>query len=403
MEKTSLSLESAVELLLQTIPAPRRREELPLLSAAGRPVCEDLFARHSQPPFDRSPLDGYALRHEDTASASEERPAVLRVVRCIYAGDPPGEAIGPEEAVRLMTGAPLPPGATCVVRQEDTDQGEEQVAVYTPLKKHENYVFRGEDVREGQLLISKGALLDAGAVGVLAGQGYPAVPVFARPTAGILSTGSELVAAGEPLKPGKIYDSNRYTLAVRAKALGAEVVMGASTADDPRELARGVADLLGQSDLVITTGGVSVGKHDYMPKVGRLLGARELFHGVACKPGSPALALEKDGKLVLCLSGNPFAAAATFDLLAGPVLRKLAGWADPLPKRVRAALRGGFPKKNTGRRFLRAYIAGGEVFAGPEGHASGTISSFAGCNCLIDIPAGTSPLQDGDAVEVVLL
>jgi molybdopterin molybdotransferase len=200
-----------------------------------------------------------------------------------------------------------------------------------------------------------------------------------------------------------IYDSNSWTLAARILELGGETHAAPRAADDPEEIAASLGKLLESQDLVLTAGGVSVGERDCMPQAGERLGAATLFHGLGYRPGGLTLALLKDGKLILCLSGNPFAAFMSFELLAGPVFRKLAGLKAHRSARLRAVLRGNFSKPSPNRRFLRARLAGGEVFVEKEGHAAGSLSSLTRCNGLVDIPAGSPPLPDGSAVEVIPL
>jgi len=401
--KHVLSVEEAIAMLLDTVKAPDRHVTLPLLDGLGRVLAEDIAAVTDQPPFDRSPLDGYAVSHNDIASASEKTPVALRVAQTIYAGDFPAAPLFTGEAARIMTGAPLPDGATCVIRQEDTARSGETVHIHTPLCKHENYCFRGEDVARGQPLLCKGERLNSASMGILAGQGRNFVRVYPQPTVYILPTGNELLAAGMPPQPGKIFDSNYYTLSARAMELGAQVAPSINLDDDPDILAAALTDYRPDCQLIVTTGGVSVGEHDYMPQVGETIGANVLFHGIAAKPGGPALAMEKDSVLILSLSGNPFAAFATFELLAVPALRKISGETAIMPRYAKGRMAEHFSKPSKGRRFLRACIEDGNVFFPGKGHASGILSSLAGCNCLIDIPAGTSPLERGMEVKVILM
>jgi molybdopterin molybdotransferase len=302
-----------------------------------------------------------------------------------------------------MTGAPIPAGATCVIRYEDTDNGKDYVRVPLSLGEHKNYRFRGEDLQQGQRILSKGEPITAAHIGVLASQGFVEAPVFARPKVGILSTGSELISGDQPLKPGKIYDSNHFALGAKVLALGAEPVFGPPAADDPQTIAQRVEELLKTCDFMVTTGGVSVGDRDYMPLVGEILRANQLFRGVQMKPGGWVTALCKASALVLCLSGNPGAAAISFDLLAAPVIRRLAGAAQAFPQRISCLLKEPFPKTSDNRRFLYARQERGEITGIQPGYVSGSLSTMVGCNCILDIPAGTPPLSVGDRVEVVLL
>jgi len=400
-------VEEAVRALQEAFPFCPETERVPLLETDGRICGEDIHACLDQPPFARSPLDGYAVRHEDLAGASREHPAALNLLGTVYAGDSPQMTVRPGEAVRIMTGAPIPEGADCVVRQEDTEQADMekesgQVRIFVQLKKYQNYCFRGEDIHAGQPMVHKGEKLAPGFVGLLASQGIAEVPVFKKPGLAVISTGSELVSPGQRLEPGKIYDSNRMMLAAYGAQKGARITLSAHVPDDPEQIAKVLSKALAVSDLVVTTGGVSVGRHDYMEKAGQTAGARVLFHGVKVKPGSPVLVLEKDGKLVICLSGNPFASFATFVLLVLPVLSRLQGSSRlAVPERTGGFLKDSFSKASPGRRFVRAMVKDGQVYL-PEGHASGMIASLAHCNCMIDVPAGNQGLKAGEWVDVVL-
>lgn len=396
-----ITLEEAQQRLLDVWTASAGTVSLPIPEAEGRVVAADILARIDSPPFDRSPLDGYALRHADTVGATAEAPAHLAITQRIYAGSAPSGPLAPGECARVMTGAMLPENASCVIRQEDVQEDGSNALIPFPLKEHENYVFAGEDMPKGERILEGGAVLDAAALGVLASQGFTEVTVFARPSVAVISGGDELVPAGTPLPPGKIYDSNAILLSARARALGAKVTV-AHCEDDPDSLVEMIERLMETHTLVLTTGGVSVGEKDYMAAVARRIAGSLIFRGVGVKPGAPALAAEKDSKLLICLSGNPFAAVSTFELLAAPVICKLAGRKNPLPLRSRAVTQDAFKKESIGRRFIRARLTGCEV-AIPESHASGVLGSLIGCNCLIDIPAGSPAIQKGAEVDVVLL
>ena len=402
MPTDRLSVEEASALLCRHA-SPVRREVLPLSRALGRVAAREPAAVMDQPPFDRSPLDGYALHHEALAHVCAENPACLPVCRRIFAGDPPGEPIPVGCAARIMTGAPIPPGTDCVVRQEDTDQGEETVRIFVSLSAHDNICDRGEDLRSGVPLFPAGTVLTPAHLGVLAGQGMDTVEVFARPRVGVLSAGDELVLPGAPLTSGKIYNSNQFYLTARLEQLGMEPAVSPVHGDDPAALSAAVTALLADCDAVITTGGVSVGQKDYMPAVCQQLGAVRLFHGVAVKPGSPMLAMTVDGKPVVCLSGNPFAAAATLEAVARPMLLRLAGRRDWRLPRSSGVLTAPFRKASPGRRLVRAMISDGRVSLPAGGQVSGVLSSWMGCNCLVDIPAGSPALPAGSEVEVILL
>ncbi len=381
-------------------------ETVPLDDACGRIAARALCARMDQPPFDRSPLDGYALHSADTTGASRETPVTLPVVMKLYAGDAPAAALPEGCAARIMTGAPLPEGADCVLMQELTDSGEGTVQLYADLKPQQNVVFRGEDISAGAVIAAEGTQLSPAHLGVLAGQGYAELPVYRTLTVGVLATGSELLTPGQPWAPGKIYDANGIQNAARLRQLGF-AVQRQHCSDDPDEIVCQMQELLACCDAVITSGGVSVGQKDYLPTVLEQLQAELIFAGVAQKPGSPMLAAKMGSKLIFCLSGNPFAAAATLEQYAIPALLRAAGRCEEsciLPRTTRA-LTTGFSKSSKGNRYLRAKAAGGAVAIPSEGnaeaHSSGSLSAMIGCNCLVELPAGSGPVTPGEKVEVL--
>ena len=387
------------------LPRPET-ETVPLDEAGGRIAAGTLSARMDQPPFDRSPFDGYALHSADAAGASRETPVTLPVTMKLYAGDAPASPLPAGCAARIMTGAPLPEGADCVLMQELTDSGEETVQLYAAMKPQQNVVFRGGDIAAGAVIAEAGTVLSPAHLGVLAGQGYAEVPVYKTLTVGVLATGSELLAPGEAWTPGKIYDANGVQNAARLRQLGFAVER-THCSDDPEEIAARMKELLTRCDAVITSGGVSVGQKDYLPTVLEMLHAEPVFTGVAQKPGSPMIAAQVGEKLVFCLSGNPFAAAATLEQYAVPALLRAAGRReeDCIPVHTRGRLTTGFSKPSKGTRFLRARALGGLVEIPGEGnaeaHSSGSLSAMMGCNCLVELPAGSGPVAPGEEVEVL--
>lgn len=398
---SELTLEQAQGLLLERTRKIEETERIPLWEGIGRVTAEDIFAEHDQPPFPRSPLDGYALRSSDIKGVSKDSPAKLTVIDEVDAGHVSKMQVAEGTAVRIMTGAPIPEGADCVVGQEDTDYGEDIVEVYEETGHYENYCFAGEDYKAGAKIIGRDMRLGAVELGVLASLGLEDVCVLRKARAAVLTTGDELVLPGEELKPGKIYDSNLYTLVTRLTGLGAEVVRKGRTGDSPGEAAEWIKEAGKEADIILTTGGVSVGKKDIMHDVLRLLGCERIFWKIAIKPGMPTLCAQYEEKLLICLSGNPFGAAVNMELLVRPVLSKLMGRKDLELKRVRAVTESGFPKKSGVTRYVRAFYEDGRVRI-PEGsNASGILSTMCGCNCLIEIPAGTPELKKGEEVWIV--
>lgn len=405
MSRQFIEMEEARQIIINALQTSSQIEEVPIWDAVERVCGKTLCATQDQPPFDRSPLDGFAMRAEDTAGASKEHPVKLAVKRRVYAGDDFQFAIEQGEAVRIMTGAGIPWGADCVIRQEDAlfDGGEaaEQVTILKEMHAHDNICDRGEDIQKGAAIISQGEVVTSAHGAVLAGQGYFTIPCYRPISAGVLSTGSELVEMPEQYRPGKIYNSNGPMITMRLKQLGMQVTHECCK-DQVDEIQTKIVELLKSQDVVITTGGVSVGEKDYLPAILEQMGADILFQGVAMKPGSPMMAATYQGKVIAALSGNPFAAAATLELMVLPGLLKACGRADYCPDRETAILKNGFPKASKhGRRFIRAHYHNGYVTI-PDNHSSGSVTTMIGCNCLVDIPAGAQALAAGEHVQVIL-
>lgn len=402
-----ISLERACEVIRQKV-VPLGTERIPAARCLGRVLAEDVTAPMDQPPFPRSPLDGFAFAAASSQGASEESPVTLRVVGTVYAGDWREEPVEAGCAVHITTGAPIPAGCDCVVRQEDTESGPDWVKLTSALKPWENYCFQGEDYRTGDVLIPAGTALNAAAVGVLGSAGLyredVELTVRKVPRVALLCTGDELVEGeGSPLPKGKIYSSNAPLLAARLRELGMEVCAYTPCfGDDGAAVAEALRKLCREADAVITTGGVSVGDKDIFHEALPLLGAERHFWRVLLKPGTPLMFSTFEGTPILSLSGNPFAAAATFELLGRTLLAALAGNDRLLPVKVTALLGTPFPKGGKVRRFVRGSLRGGVVTL-PEGHSSGQLRSSVGTNCLVELESGRGPVAAGETVTVHIL
>lgn len=407
--RIGVALEEGLTLMRQAIrerrdcPAKEEMEELPLEQALGRIAGCDYLSPVHQPPFPRSPLDGYALRSQDTKGAGREHPVKLNVVQEILAGEYPKKKVEQGQAARIMTGAPIPEGADCVIRQEDTDYGEEVAAIYRELAPYENYCLAGEDFHAGDCLLSAGTRLTSIELGILASMGYARVRVRRKLRAAVFATGDELAEPGEPLAPGKIYNSNLYVLQGRLTELGAAVVKRGVLPDTEQGVADCLKAALDGVDVIFTTGGVSVGKKDILHGALDLLGAEKCFWRVQIKPGTPTIFAMAGKVPILALSGNPFGALTHMELLGRPLLAELSGEPSLEGLRVRAVLQNPFPKGGKMRRIVRGFYQEGRVYLPGGLHSSGVLSSLQGCNCLVDIPAGSQGLLAGDEVEAVLL
>ncbi len=400
---SGLILEQAQNLLLERVNMIKDAEEITLWDAARRVLAKDIYAEHDQPPFPRSPLDGYAVRSGDISMASKDHPVRLRVLEEVDAGHVGSKCVESGTAVRIMTGAPIPDGADCIVGQEDTDYGEETVEVYEPIGSYENYCYAGEDYKAGTKILGEGLLLGAVEIGILASLGLDRVTVYRSPKAAVITTGDEIILPGEELAGGKIYDSNLYTLVTRLRMWGMEVTAKERVGDDAAFAAERIREAAGNADLVITTGGVSVGKKDIMHEVVKLLGCETIFWKIAVKPGMPTLCAQYQGKLLICLSGNPYGAAVNLELLVRPILCKMSGRPDLKIRRVRAVTESTFSKMSRVTRYVRGYYENGSVRIPDGSNASGILSTMCGCNCLIEIPAGTQRLEAGDEAVIVRL
>ena len=397
----SISLEEALEIIGREVrPLPER--SVPLGEALGCTAAAELRSPMAQPPFPRSPYDGYALRAQDSAGACKERPVSLRVVGRSYAGVPANVAVQKGEAVRIMTGGVIPQGADCTMMQEHTDEGEELVQIYEELKPFANYCRAGEDFDVGEKLIAAGSSLNAPALAVAASAGCKELAVIPMPRAFIISTGDELVRAGQPLAPGKIYSSNSVMLCSRLAELGVPVAGEVIVSDELDAIAGSIAKAAESADVVITTGGVSVGVKDLVPAALEKLGAKMLFHGVGIKPGMPTALALYNGKPVLALSGNPFASAAAFELLGRPLLAGLAANVRLAPPLETAALAEPFDYHRSMRRFHRGFVADGVVYI-PKAQGNGQLKTMVGCNCLVELPAGEGALATGSTVKLYML
>lgn len=396
-----ISLEQALNILMDHV-THGKTERKTLEDCLGLVLSEDVYALLDMPPFSRSAQDGYALCSKDSIGATGENPVKLKVTGKIYAGDHLDVQVRPGEAVRIMTGAMVPAGADCVLRQEDTDEGEDVVQIYKEVEPGCSICFKGEEYKKGHTLLHAGTKIDAAALAVASGNGIMELPVYRRVKAAVVSSGSEVVEPGTPLTPGKIYNTNTVYMKARLHQLGAQVMMSRTVGDELEIMEEALKEAANQAELVITTGGVSVGQKDLTEEALLSIGAEILFHGIAIKPGMPTLAAEKDGVLFIGLSGNPFSAAIPFEMFVREILSLKMGDPDLKLRRETLTAVTGFSKDSRKRRFLRGKAEGKEVWL-PDQQANGQMRSMVGCNCLIEIPAGSGPVKAGDKVEVLWL
>jgi molybdopterin molybdotransferase len=380
-------------------------EEADLYQAYGRTLAKDEYATCDLPPFDRSPLDGYAVLAADTIGATMENPVYLRVVETIAAGDVPQTKVLPGTACRIMTGGMMPPGADAVIMFEQTVNPAEVsdvIGVKRALKSGENISRQGEETKAGRCIAKKGEAINAGTLALLATFGIARVSVVRKPRVGIFSTGSELVRHDQPLLPGMIRDSNTVMLHALIREAGGEPVLLDKLPDQPEAAKRVLAAYSDETDFLITTGGVSVGDFDIIADLVDDPQVELLFNRVAMRPGSPTTAAVYRGKIICALSGNPGACFLGFELFVKPLIKRLLGRQEEAT--VRAVLASDYEKPCPFPRYLRGKLAeqGATLYAVPDfNEKSGNLSTLKESECFIVIPAGGKGKKAGEVVEVL--
>ena len=313
MRPSRVTLEQAQELFKTCMPV-RKKEEKRSADCLGQILAKPVYAAVTQPPFPRSAMDGFALRSRDICRADMQHPVTLEVTGCVCAGQKTELVLKPYQAVRIMTGAMIPEGADCVVKQEDAEWDERAVRIYHNAKPGENYCPAGEDFSAGDLLAEAGTLVDSYLLAAVTAAGVRNLTVYKRLKAAVITTGDELQNTETPLQPGKIYDANGIWLCTRLREMDCEVVRYQTAGDDQNKIADEIREAWKEADLILTTGGVSVGEKDLLPGVIENLTGNVLFHGIQVKPGMPTMLSMVKGTPVLSLSGNPFAVEALFEV-----------------------------------------------------------------------------------------
>lgn len=395
-----IELEAAVLKVKERLSPQTRIESIPLAESVGRITAEAITAPAPVPAFPRAAMDGYAVAAESTAGASVLQPAVLKVIGTLFAGDNPA-TLQPKlgEAVRVMTGAALPLSVDSVVPQEWTDYGESQVKIVREILQGKHYVAIGEDLQEKETIIEASQYLTSESLGVLASVGAAFVHVKKKLRVGIISTGSELTEVEKPLKTAQVYNSSAYVLASYIQRSGGEVVFQTICDDEPQQFAEQLRLAHNQVDLIITTGGVSVGQKDFLPAAITENGGEILFHFVAFKPGTPVMAAVWEEIPLLCLSGNPFAALVDFHLFYWPLLAHFYQTATFELKKEQQLLRSEEIKGSGLRRFISGYSENGHVTIEKNQAKVSRFQQILHSNCLVEqLPQ--QPLQDGNLVTV---
>lgn len=407
--RTPISIPEAIEKVM-TYKRKGSIERVSITESYGRYLGEDIIADQNVPHFNKSLYDGFAVRAQDCVEVSNEHSVEFEVVGEIGAGSVFEEEVKPFQAVRIMTGAQVPHSCDAVVMLEVTKSYEKEGKTYMALSrrasKWEHIALKGEETKKGDVLVSKGTRINPGVTAFLATFGYADVAVVKQPVVGVLTTGSELLDVNEPLEPGKIRNSNSYmALAQIVRSGGIPKYLG-KLEDDFDRCYEAVEKALEEVDILLTTGGVSVGDYDYLPAIYEKLGANVLFNKIAMRPGSVTTVAERNGQLLFGLSGNPSACYVGFELFVRPIVRSFLHSPAPHLHKTKAVLNGRFKEPNAFTRMVRGEMTdeGGRLLVTPVGmDKSGAISSLAAANALVVLPGGEHGYDRGIEVDVLHL
>ena len=412
-----ISVEQALEKILSYVNV-LEEEEGPILDCLGRVLSEDIYSSINVPPLDNAAMDGYAVRAEDTGGASPQSPRFLRVIDTIAAGSISKYEVEPSTAIRIMTGAPVPEGADCVIRFEDTDEALHpgsltEIGILHETKADLNIRRAGEDITQGTKVLNRGMAIRPSDVGVLASLGRSKVMVIRRPVVAVLATGNELVEIDQPLPAGKIYNSNTYSVASLVQRYGGIPKILGIALDSESSLVAGLHKGL-DADMLITTGGVSAGDYDVVKDV--LAKEGEIaFWTVRMKPGKPLAfgtlrGIDKAGKAKniphLGLPGNPVSSMVTFELFARPAILRMMGKKNLTKPTIEAVIEDSVVNSDGRRIFTRAVVEkrGSQYFARPTGpQGSGILTSMSLAKGLVIIPEDKTRVEAGDVVQVIML
>ena len=395
----TISLEEARAIIDRAIEPITRVERLALTAANGRVLAETIVSGADVPPFSRAAMDGYAVRAEDTTGATRAEPRILQCVEKVFTGQIPAKTLARGLCTEIATGAPMPEGADAVVMVEDTNSDDSgAVQVFAPVARAQNIGRQGSDIRKGQTVLHPGAMLNASRIGSIAALGITDVEVYGKPHVAILSTGNEIVTPGHPLAPGQIYDINRFTISAVIDDHGGIPVRYKTAVDTIEDLSAAVDECLEQ-DLVVFSGGSSVGERDLILDVIAAKG-EVLFHGIAVKPGKPTAFGRIRDRLVFGMPGYPTSCLSNAYILLAPALRRIARLPDQIVRAIRLPLGARVVSAPGRHQFYTVRIE--HDVAMPAFKASGDITSMSRADGYIEIPADVDAVDEGTPVDVKL-
>ncbi len=379
------------EKILKELPVQPGKEEVPLEECLNRVLAQDIISTINMPPFNKSAMDGFAL-------SSKDHGPQYRIIETIAAGDIPQQTVQKGECARIMTGAMLPAGTDRVIKREVVEDKDGFMRILED-ETVTNVCYKGEDVSVGDLVLQAGTRIKPQHVAILASMGQARVPVFKRVRVGIVTTGSEIVKPGEPLKDGQIYNSNAYSLAAQVETTGAIVHYGGIVPDDKEDIRSLISRLFQENDMVIISGGVSMGDFDFVPGILADLGVKLYFQKLAIKPGKPTVFGTKGEKKFFGLPGNPVSTFVIFEIFVKPFLYRMMG-CECVPPMIKGHMKKAYKRKKTGRTaFIPVIYRDGEVET-IEYHGSAHIYSLDKANGLVKVPAGMKEIPAGSILDV---
>ncbi|MCL2288340.1 MAG: molybdopterin-binding protein [Candidatus Bathyarchaeota archaeon] len=408
MFRKLVKLEEAKKIIDENFkPTPIGDEDVVLIEAYNRVLKENVVSTLDVPPFDRSTVDGYAVKAKDTFNADENQPVDLSISGMVLAGEQPKMVLNKGEAIEIVTGAPLPEGADAVIMLEDTERTDNQLQIYTTISPYTNVMKKGSDIKSGKTILSAGQVLGASEIGALAALGLTSIRCFKPPIVAVLSIGNEIVEPGKPLPTGKIFDINTYSLSTAIMECGAKPLFFNITPDDKTALRKTLETAIASADIVITSGGVSIGPYDYTPQIVDSLGKPGVvISGIAVKPGKPTTVAFAQDKPVFSLPGNPTAALLMFHLLARPIILRLCGKTLSDVRSIRAFTGTKLFSAKGRRTFimikLELDVEKSRLIAEPVTETSGAITTLTNADGFIEIPENQQYINKDKEVIIKL-
>ncbi|MGD2091315.1 MAG: molybdopterin molybdotransferase MoeA [Candidatus Aminicenantes bacterium] len=380
------------EKILNRITCRPKTEEVPLMESLGRVLGQDIVSRISMPPFNKSAMDGYALRWDDDSKT-------FKIVEVIAAGSVPVKTINKGECAKIMTGAMLPPGADRVIKVEVTEEKDGMMTI-TGEDNRENICYLGEDVKPGDMILKAGHMIRPPGVGIIASMGLRSATVYKRPTVGIVTTGSEIKEPGRELGPGQIYNSNAYSISAQVLQTGALVKYEGIVSDQVEIIKQKIKKLLAETQMVLISGGVSMGDYDYVPQILSDLGVQLHFDQVAIQPGKPTVFGTRGHTLVFGMPGNPVSTFIVFEVFVKPILYRTMGF-NYTPLIIKGVMNKDFKRKRTVRTaYIPVRFNQENKVEAVEYHGSAHLTALSTANGLLKVPRGVQQVLKGSTVYV---